>query len=584
MNFRLYIVAFFLFSTNLLAQPQEKIDSLESVLDKQTDSLKIQTYGELLKILVYSDIDKAKTFLETEVALAAKLGSPSLVAKTKMDEGSYYTIKSEYQKAALAYSEAKRLFLESRDTLSAAKASNNMVRPLMYQGKYEAGLNAALESLRINERLNPEKTLLIGNYMAVGNIQSTLEKYDLSLEYYKKAEAIALEEDNPLRLAQVRHNLGENMKWLKRYEEAVPYFLTNIAFYKKSKNEFKLANTFNSLGTVYFEMDSISKSKPYFEKSYTISKKLGSNEGMAYNARNLGRISMSESNPEKALEYYLIGLNNSVSSNSKSIMVADYRNVSSAYLALKDYKNAYENIEKHHQLQDSLYKKETVDKLNELEIQYQTEKKEAAIILQKEEIKTLSAQSKNDKLTKTLYGIGMVSFIIIAGLLYFGFKQRIKKNKIAREKQEAIFKQEIAFKKKELASQTLHLVQKNTFIQELKENLEKIKESPELFKVEFRRLVLLLKKENAEDKDWEVFKSYFSEVHNNFDHKIKSIAKDISEKEIRLASFLRMNLTTKEIASMLNVLPDSVLKSKYRLKKKLGLEKEQDLNTFLNNL
>jgi len=45
-----------------------------------------------------------------------------------------------------------------------------------------------------------------------------------------------------------------------------------------------------------------------------------------------------------------------------------------------------------------------------------------------------------------------------------------------------------------------------------------------------------------------------------------------------------MNLTTKEIASMLNVLPDSVLKSKYRLKKKLALEKDMDLTQFLNSL
>ncbi|WP_439152400.1 helix-turn-helix transcriptional regulator [Winogradskyella sp.] len=95
---------------------------------------------------------------------------------------------------------------------------------------------------------------------------------------------------------------------------------------------------------------------------------------------------------------------------------------------------------------------------------------------------------------------------------------------------------------------------------------------------------MLLKKENAEYKDWEVFKSYFSEVHNNFDHKIKAISEDITEKEIRLASFLRMNLSTKEIASMLNVLSDSVLKSKYRLKKKLKLNKENDLTQFLNSL
>ncbi|WP_152593058.1 helix-turn-helix transcriptional regulator [Jejuia pallidilutea] len=185
---------------------------------------------------------------------------------------------------------------------------------------------------------------------------------------------------------------------------------------------------------------------------------------------------------------------------------------------------------------------------------------------------------------KGLYAGGMFTCIAVSVLLYFGFKQRMKKNKIEREKQEAIYKQEIEFKKKELATQTLHLVQKNTFIQELKDNLEKIKQSPELFKVEFRRIVMLLKKESAEDKDWEVFKSYFSEVHNNFDHKIKEIYPEATEKEMRLASFLRMNLSTKEIASMMNVLPESVLKGKYRLKKKLELDKNTDLNQFLSNL
>lgn len=127
-------------------------------------------------------------------------------------------------------------------------------------------------------------------------------------------------------------------------------------------------------------------------------------------------------------------------------------------------------------------------------------------------------------------------------------------------------------------------MQKSTFIQELKENLEKIKASPELFKIEYRRLILLLKRENAEDKDWEVFKSYFSEVHNNFDQKIKQLNTQITEKEMRLASFLRMRLSTKEIASILNVLPESVLKSKYRLKQKLELDKETDLTEFLNTL
>ncbi|MAU16124.1 MAG: hypothetical protein CMH46_11365 [Muricauda sp.] len=189
-----------------------------------------------------------------------------------------------------------------------------------------------------------------------------------------------------------------------------------------------------------------------------------------------------------------------------------------------------------------------------------------------------------DTLTKGLYADGMASTLTLSRLLVFGYRQRIKKNKVECEKQEEIYKQEIAHKKKELASQTLHLVQKNTFIQELMENLENIQNSPEKFKMEFRRIVMLQRKENAPDKDWEVFKTYFTEVHNDFDQKLKTLSADVSEKEIRLAAFSRMNLTTKEIAATMNVLSDSILKSKYRLKKKLGLDKETDLNTFLNRL
>ena len=177
-----------------------------------------------------------------------------------------------------------------------------------------------------------------------------------------------------------------------------------------------------------------------------------------------------------------------------------------------------------------------------------------------------------DNLTKGLYVGGLTSALAFSGLLVFGFRQRMKKNKLEREKQE-IYKQEIAYKKKELTSQTLHLVQKNTFIQELRENLEGLKSSPEKFKVEFRRIVMLLKKQNTEDKDWQVFKSHFADVHNDFDNKLKAIYADITEKEICLAAFLRTNLSKKEIAAMLNVLPDSILKSKYRLKKKLNLNK-----------
>ena len=95
------------------------------------------------------------------------------------------------------------------------------------------------------------------------------------------------------------------------------------------------------------------------------------------------------------------------------------------------------------------------------------------------------------------------------------------------------------------------------------------------------KLLSMLRRQAGEDENWKVFKSYFSQVHNDFDQQLKAASEDLTENDILLASFLRMNLTTKEIASLLNVLPDSVLKPKYRLKKKLGLGKEQQLGAYL---
>ena len=67
-----------------------------------------------------------------------------------------------------------------------------------------------------------------------------------------------------------------------------------------------------------------------------------------------------------------------------------------------------------------------------------------------EAIKTLDAEAKANRLSATLLGTGMVSFIVISGLIYFGFRQRMKKNQLEREQQETLLKTELAFLKHQI--------------------------------------------------------------------------------------------------------------------------------------
>lgn len=455
----------------------------------------------------------------------------------------------------------------------------------MDSGNFEAAARENLLALKVLDTITPEDNY--GKAVTLGmsaRIEMLRGNYNLTLKPLKKSLELFENLNDLTRLAVTHMEIGNAYWYLEDFDLALENYNESLSLSKKIKRDDFISMNLANMASIYSDKGDYLKALEIIKNSIEVEKKIGSLINLTIGYNSLANVYYNLKNYNEAIKNYSKAIILADSINASDVIRDGYYGRFKTYKKIFNYKAALENLNKYVTIQDSLFSLESAKQIEELKTIYETEKKESTIAFQNEEIKALNEKAKNDKLTKTLYGIGMFSFLAISGLLFFGFKQRIKKNRIEREKQEEIYKQEIEFKQKELATQTLHLVQKNTFIQELKDNLEKIKQSPELFKVEFRRLVMLLKKESAEDKDWEVFKSYFSEVHNNFDIKLKNIYKDISEKEIRLASFLRMNLSTKEIASMTNVLPESVLKSKYRLKKKLNLDKETDLNGFLNSL
>lgn len=580
----IYIYSFLFISLCLSSQNDKKTDSIIKVLPTQKDTVKLKSYGALNRLLLKSNTDLSRIYLDSLVLMAKKLDIKKFNSLALSRQGYYYNYISDYKKAETYNKEAIKLHRELELKKPLYKALNVLGITQKYLGKLEESMESHMESLAIKEELGETGFGLAASYVNIGNLLADLDNFEASRQYYLKASIILKEAGLDNYQGHVLHNIGVNHDELKNYNKALKYYFQSLELFRKEKNHKDIAKNLNSIGGVYLKQDSLLKAEKYLKESLHLSKTYGERQMVGLTTKNLGNVYYKKGNYKEALINFKEASAISIETGTFSRGLNNYKQIAKTYAALGNYKKAYEYSDVHFDKYDSIFKKEKIEQINELEIKYQTEKKEKEIILQEQEIKNLNQIVKVSNLTKTLYGIGMFSFLAIAGLLYFGFKQRTKKNRIKQEKQEEIYKQEIAFKKKELASQTLHLVQKNTFIQELKENLEKIKQSPELFKIEFRRLVMLLKKESAEDKDWEIFKSYFSEVHNNFDDKIKSIANDITEKEIRLAAFLRMKLTTKEIASMLNVLPESVSKSKYRLKKKLNLSKEKDLNQFLNTL
>ena len=83
--------------------------------------------------------------------------------------------------------------------------------------------------------------------------------------------------------------------------------------------------------------------------------------------------------------------------------------------------------------------------------------------------------------------------------------------------------------------------------------------------------------------DWIQFESYFNRAHQNFIERIRQDYSDITTGDLRICCLLRMNLSTKEIASLLNISVRAVELRRYRLRKRLGLEGDTNLVEFLIN-
>lgn len=142
---------------------------------------------------------------------------------------------------------------------------------------------------------------------------------------------------------------------------------------------------------------------------------------------------------------------------------------------------------------------------------------------------------------------------------------------------------EIRHKQKELATSTMHLIDKNDFITSIRDHISSVlKENPHsTTKNELKRIIKDIDKNIKNDDEWGHFELYFDDVHDGFIRRLKEAYPNITPQEVKLSAYLRMNMTTKEVANLLKISVRGVEMGRYRLRKKLGIDKDTNLVDFM---
>ena len=160
-------------------------------------------------------------------------------------------------------------------------------------------------------------------------------------------------------------------------------------------------------------------------------------------------------------------------------------------------------------------------------------------------------------------------------------RKELELKELENEQQRMRFKntsleKDIENKNRELAISTMSLIKKNEFLNNIKGELNKVKTSKSLMAV-----VKIIDKNLNNTDDWKLFEEAFNNADKNFLKKVKSEHSTLTPNDLRLCAYLRLNLSSKEIAPLLNISHRSVEVKRYRLRKKMNLPHEASLTNYI---
>jgi len=145
---------------------------------------------------------------------------------------------------------------------------------------------------------------------------------------------------------------------------------------------------------------------------------------------------------------------------------------------------------------------------------------------------------------------------------------------------------DISYKNRELTAATMHLIERGKLLKKIKEEWYELVQDKKYLEddTQFKRVLHLLNAAEKNDSDWESFSVHFDRVHSNFLTTLKSQFPELTRNDLKMCAYVKMNLSSKEIAQLMNLSIRAVEVGRYRLRKKLPISSEINLHDYLTKV
>ncbi|AWH84649.1 hypothetical protein HYN59_05725 [Flavobacterium album] len=542
--------------------------------------------------------------------------------------GIYYSHVGELDSSMVAYKKSaallkNHLWIKTMPLMNMSVGYRNM-------GQYDESFKCLEEALEINKRLGfKEKEAIVYSNMS-SNYQFMLQ-YDKAVEYALKGIEILKKEDSPL-LAALTQKLANTYMKMSNFSFAKELYEDCLKIFKKQNDKVSYTLTLINYAEVLIHLDQTGKAKKALREAIAELSRIKNPEHLAIAYSKLGHIAKDEGNIKDACRNYEAAFAILSESNSINLVI-----IASEYIELlnknKDYDKALKVIEKTKRspifndvnkadkvrfdvamaetysktnndkealnglvralkIKDSLARSGTDNYTKELQAKYQAE-------LQREKNRALKVKNaglqkayETEKTRMIAYIAISLSIILLILLLLrsYRLRERLRKEalKLAATEKNILRKQHehekeltqaqqdiISEKQRELASSALKMANYQDNLLQIIErcNNDSIKKVSDVKK----ELEGLIKQKDY----WRQFETRFNMLHPGFGASLANRYSNLTKNDIEFCSLLKLNMSNKEIAQLLQISHESAITKKYRIKKKMEIQDDADFEKLL---
>ncbi|WP_299777668.1 tetratricopeptide repeat protein [uncultured Formosa sp.] len=500
------------------------------------------------------------------------------------------------------YSYLKKIdsvFTELKNQLNHAESTNNNTEIVHYHiqlANFYEHLGIENEAIKnyhsALERHTQTDTTSVYISNKIGAIHLSLKQYKNALQYLNKSLNITEQINFEKGKATSYALLGSVAEKESNYTLALQNQEKSLAIFEKLSDSTGLAFTYENIGSIYEDLGQFDSALNYFLKANKYAIHIPSNNRINI-INNLGDANRKMGKANEALPYTQLALQMAKTEENTHQTEAAFKDLALNYADLGDHKTAFNYMIKYKDLNAKESEYKNAELVSILQILYEVEEREA-------EVKLLNKQHELNQVRQRIILLSSTFLILmlIGWLLYFrkrkkqqskiqDYKNRLLQSDLEKKtNEEAALQREIDFKISALTNYSLHLSHKNKMLSDISRTLTNLKDrNTVLIKSKLKTLIKDIDFDLAQEQEWTEFIGFFEQIHPNFFQTLKnSVTKELSPSELRLCMLLRLNLSSKEIAAILRITPDSVRIARYRLRKKLPISAKDDLQIFILNL